>query len=176
MNILSQLLQIITLKRRPQDIDFDEFSAIFYVVAAIGLGYVLLSLTPGYSKPLQYSLVQNLTQAATLYGILAINQKQSRFIQTCTTLFGISVIMQILVLGVQFIPGLALLSLFLQVWVFYLTILIMREALDSNTLIAVFVTIALGFVSLMAVVLIFPDFIEEFIVIFEAAQNQAAAT
>ncbi|MEM7361140.1 MAG: hypothetical protein AAF431_18780 [Pseudomonadota bacterium] len=172
MNILTQLLEIIFLKRQPQDIDYDEFSAFFYVAMAIGVGYIINTISGAYSRPLQYSLVQNVMQAVALYGILAINKKGNRFIQSCTTLFGVSAILQLVSLTSILIPGLAIFSLFLAGWVFYLTIIILRESLESSTLMAVFVAISIGFVSVAAVIMIYPDFLTEFVAIYEQAQKQ----
>lgn len=172
MNILTQLLQIISLRRRPQDIDYDEFSAFFYVGMAIGVGYILNTVPGFYTRPFQYSLVQNLMQAVALYGILAINGKGPRFVQTCTTLFGVSAILQTASLLTLVVPGLAIFSLFLTIWVFYLTIIILRESLDSSTLMAVFVAIAIGFVSVAAVLMIYPDFLDEAVTLYEQARKQ----
>lgn len=174
MNILTQLLQIIALRRKPQDIDYDAFSAVFYVVAAVGLGYLINNATSAYSKPLQYSLVQNLSHVAALYGLLVLNKKQNRFVQTCTTLFGVSVILQFISLGTTLSPVFAALSLFFVIWGFYLSILILKAALDTTTLSAILIVIALGFISVSLVAMIYPSFLEEFMSIVESAKQQSA--
>lgn len=172
MNILTQLLQIITLKRRPQDIDYDEFSALLYVAIVIGLGYFINTLSAIYSKPFQYSLVQNIAFVITLYGVLAINKKQSRFIQTCTALFGVSAIVQFVSLSSVYIPVLKYFSYFLTGWLIYLTILVLRESLETNTIAALLVLISINILSIVPLVTLYPSFMQDIVTFYEAVQKQ----
>lgn len=161
MNILTQLFEIILLKRQPEDIDHDQNFAVLFLVAAIGLTYIVNSISGFYSQPLGYSAVQNLAQAGLLYLALSFAKKQNRFIQTCTALFGISSIMLLFAIIVQAVPALALIGVMLNGWVIYLSIKIIRSAFNINILSSIFLTISISLFSIIAVSMIFPEFITE---------------
>lgn len=161
MNILTQLFQIILLKRQPEDIDHNQSFALIFLVTAIGLTYVVNSVSGFYSQPLGYGIVQNLAQAGLLYLALSLAKKQNRFIQTCTALFGISSIMLLFAVIVQAVPALALIGVMLNGWVIYLSIKIIRAAFNINILSAIFLTISISLFSVIAVSVVYPEFITE---------------
>ena len=171
MTILIQLIQIITLQRRAQDLDYDQFSAIFYVVFTIGLGYLINSFAGVYSEPFWYSFTQNMAQVAVLFGLLKVNGKESRFVQTCTALFGVSALLACLTILVSVIPVFQLFTLLIIGWTFYLVVLIIKEALDCSIIRAVFLTIGMQIITVVAVLLLFPNFAVEIQAVVDAAQS-----
>ena len=172
MNIVVQLFQIITLQRRPSDLDYDQFATIFYVGMSIGLGYITNSLIKNFSHPLLYSLVQSLAQVAILYGILAVSQKSIRFVQTCTAIFGVSALLGCITLAISAIPGLGIINFFIMGWAFYMIVLIFKEALECSVGKAVLMTICLNMLAVIFLMLIFPDFTSEVESILNAASTR----
>ncbi|MBT8113742.1 MAG: hypothetical protein KJP04_00060 [Arenicella sp.] len=175
MTILIQLLEIITLRRRPQDLQYDEIAAAFYVVLTIGLGYLTNVIAEQYSAPLAYSLTQNGALALGLFGVLALNGKRVRFVQTCTAVFGVSALLGILTLAIVYIPGLAILTLLISGWGLYIMVLIMREALECSTLRALFIIIGIQIFSVIVLLLLFPDFLTELQSLLVVAQSESEA-
>ena len=173
MTILFQLLEIITLRRQPQDLQYDETAAAFYVVLTIGLGYLTNVIAEQYSAPLAYSLTQNGALALALFGVLAINGKRIRFVQTCTAMFGVSALLGLLTLAIVYIPGLAIFTLLVSGWGLYLMVLIMREALECSTMRALLIVIGIQILSVMVLLLVFPNFLNELQSLLEVAKSQS---
>lgn len=161
MNIISQLIEIILLKRQPQDIDYDVNYAVMFLVAAIGLTYIGNSLSGVYSKPLAYSLVQNFSQAVFLYFALSLAKKQNRFVQTCTAFFGTGTILLVLMLVAFLVPALSIFGVLLHVWMIYLSIKIIRAAFGFNLISAIFLMISIAIFSFVTVTTVYPDFLKE---------------
>ena len=168
MTILIQLLQIMTLQRRPQDLDYDQFSAVFYITLSIGIGYLVNVLAGQYSKPLVYSLVQNIVQLILLYGVLSLNSKSTRFVQTCTAIFGIPVILGCLTLLFSQL-GLGIFNLFFLGWTLYMVVLIFKAALECSTAKALLIAVCLNLLAVGSNILLFPDFQKEVQAILNSA-------
>ena len=163
MNILIQLIEIITLKRRPQDLQYDEFAAAFYVVFSVGLSYVVHILGGKYSSPLAYAVLPTAALLGLLYGVLAINSKQNRFVQTCTALFGVQTIISLAVLAFSAVSFLRLFLPFLMIWNLYISVLIIKESLEASWIRALLILVGIQFISVMVLVVIFPEFFAEFL-------------
>lgn len=173
MNIFQQLVQIILRQRQPQDIDFDQNAAIFYVVATAGINYITSAQSGAFTQPLLISVVQTLAQAGVLFLFLKIANKSSRFVQTATALFGITAILSILVWVIAQIGVLSLLAFILLVWSFVLTVLILRAAFDTKLILAFLLTVALGAASVMITLLVIPDYVTEALQLFSGQQAAA---
>ncbi|NND83173.1 MAG: hypothetical protein HKN50_12160 [Gammaproteobacteria bacterium] len=171
MNILLQLLEIITLRREPQDLQYDEMAAAFYFVASVGLGYITHIIAAVYSQPLMYSVVLNCAQAGTLYGVLSLKGHKNRFVQTCTAVFGVTVLLGLARLIFAHIPLLGILVLAVVGWALYLLVIIVRAALDCSTINALLVVIVMEFVSVVVLLLVFPQFLVEFQQLLEVARS-----
>ncbi len=160
MKILTQLFEIIILKRRPQDILYDSSAAVIALVATIATSYFSIVLAGTFSQPLGFVVVQVVTQAVIFYLLLSITQKKVRFIQTITALFGVSAILQFIALIIMQLPGLGVMGLILTAWNFYIMILILREAIDCTTLQSIIITIIYHFIIGLVLLMLFPDIFE----------------
>ena len=158
MTILIQLFEIILLKRKPQDITYDEYQCLVYAIASLTIGYIFTSLDSDWSQPFFYSSVHVLAQSGIYFLILATNNKHNRFIQSYTAILGTSVILGIVILLIQYVPILNSFILFFMIWQFYITILITRVTLDCSTFKSILVTIAVSIFSIVFLLTISPNF------------------
>lgn len=175
MTILSQLIEIIFLKRRPQDIDHDQMAAVYYLLLMIGFAYVMTAISGQYSKPLLYSAAQYLSQAAVLYLFLRLSGKHSRFVQTCTVFFGINALLSAPLLVIILVPSLALLWIVIAAWSFYITVLTLRDAFDVSAFASIFIYIAISISAVFISFILFPDFKDEVLLLVKQvadAQSQ----
>lgn len=163
MTILSQLIEIIILKRRPQDIEFDQTAAAYYLILMIGFAYIMTAMSGQYSRPLLFSAVQYLAQAGVLFLFLRIANKQTRFIQSCTVFFGINALLSIPVLLFIVVPGLSVLWMFVAGWTFYISVLTMRDAFDASIFAAIFIYIAISITAVVISFVLLPEFQDEFL-------------
>lgn len=173
MSIVLQLFEIIIRRRQPQDIDYDIVAAVLGFGALVATNYFITSLQPIYSKPLVYSFTQSTVLAIILYGILKLANKEQRSVQTLTAIFGVTAILQMSTLLIFQVPILSPMTLLLGLWDVYLSMLILKAALECSLLQSVLLTV--GYKILVAVILIlfFPEFINESFSILEQAQKRA---
>lgn len=178
MQIIRQLVEIIIRKRQPQDLDFNSNAAAISLACSIGLGYMLYSKIPQISQPLIYNIAMVLLQALAIYGFLAINKKANRFTQTITAIFGVTVILQIVTVGLGQAGILATFSLLVTLWNLALVISIMRSALECSIIKAVIVTLGYHLFMGIFMAMLFPKFPVELQSILEAANTalQTAGT
>lgn len=170
MTIFSQLIEIILLKRRPQDLDFDQAAAVLYLVLTIGINYISTSMSGAFSHPLMISAVQNLAIAGLLFAFLGFSGKGQRFIQTCTAMFGINAILSLVILFLAQVPVINLLIVVLMGWSFYLMVLVLRDAFDASLLKAVFLLIGINIIAVFFTTAVVPGYIEEFQALMQANQ------
>ena len=161
MNILQQLVQIILLQRRPQDLDFDYTAAIFYAVAAAGLTYITSAQAGVFSQPLAISLIQTVSQALILFLFLQIASRTQRFVQTCTAMFGVSAILSVIIWPIAQVPGLSILTPFLIAWSVVITIIILRDAFDASIIKALIIMVGMGALSVFILMLLVPTYATE---------------
>ena len=169
MNILLQLFEIISLKRRPSDISFDQTAAVIAFLAAIATTYFQLIANQTFTQaPLQFVITQALAQAVIFWLLLKSRGKDIRFVQTATALFGTAAILQFAALFIILVPALTILGIFLTAWSFYLMVLILSEAIDCNIIQSVLITIAYHFVIGLILVFLFPELFEQMRAAIEA--------
>lgn len=171
MNIALQLFEILIRRRQPQDLGYDVNAAALSFIAIIAMGYFITSMQVVYTQPLSYSIAQSLTQALVIYLVLRIANKENRFVQTITAIFGVSVILQMASLIILQVPGLAAATLFLTLWNFYLALLILKSALECSLAQSVFITIGYQVVVIFVLTLLFPELTKEFMSIVEEAKT-----
>ena len=149
MNIVVQLLQIITLKRSPSDISYDPNTAVMAFIAAVAISFLQLLASQQISTPLPFVTTQNLAQAAVFWLILRINDKENRYIQAATALFGVSAMLQLVVLALMQVPTMIVFGVIISGWNFYLLALILSTAIDAGIGRSLIITfayhIAIGF-------------------------------
>ena len=169
MNILLQLFEIISLKRKPSEISFDQTAAIIAFIAAIASTYYQLVASQTFTQAsLQFVVTQASAQALIFWLLLKARGKENRFVQTATALFGTAAILQFVALIIILVPALAILGLFLTAWSFYLMVLILSEAIDCSMLQSILITIAYHFVIGLLLLMLFPELFEQMREAFEA--------
>lgn len=159
------------LKRRPQDLDYDQTAAIFYVVVTIGINYISTALSGAFSQPLLISAVQNLAIVGILFAMLNISGKSQRLVQTLTAFFGVSAIISITTLLLVQLPVIGLLAVVLMGWNFYLMVLILRDAFDASMFRAVILVIAINMIAVFLTSFVVPGYVEEFQSLIQASQS-----
>jgi uncharacterized protein (DUF486 family) len=175
MQIIKQLIQILLRKREPQDLDYSLQAAILLAMSVVFLRYISFSSMSSLSNPLGYSLVSSIGEALVIYALLRSQDKAGRFVQTVTALFGITVLvtMASVIMTVTVILQLALPVL--VIWSIYLTVLILRAALDCSMLASLMLTIGYTAISYLLVILIFPKFQTEMLAEWETIKTAIEA-
>ena len=172
MNIVLQLFQIITLRRRPSDIGYDLTAAVMAFLAAVFSGYFQIVANQSFTTPpLPFVVTQALAQAGIFWLLLRIRNKQSRFVQTITALFGVAAILQFIGLLIIQVPALIIFGIMITAWNFYLMIIILSEAIDCSVIQSVLITIAYHFVIGVLLLMIFPDLFEQMQAAIKAAPS-----
>lgn len=158
MHIISQLFEILTLRRKVAELEYNPSVALLAGAVLVALGAYVNSLSPGLSQPFALSLAQYSVQALLLYGLLAMQSKSGRFIQTISALYGVTVMIQLASLVTLSVPGLVVIGLTLAIWNFYISIVIVRDTLETSTLMGLLWIFALNAASVVVLMTLFPDF------------------
>jgi hypothetical protein len=142
MNILNQLLQIITLQRRPSEIDYSETALALAFAGAVCSGYLFagafLEVFSEISKvvlarpPFWLIVIQLLTQSGFFYLLLKYNNKENRFVQTVTALFGITALMQLVCFVSLQVPQLLIVTPLAIGWNIYLMVAVLSQAIECS--------------------------------------------
>ena len=162
MNILKQLFEIILLRRRPRDLQYDEFAAAFSVVFVTGLTYLVHVQIEEFSSPLAYALIPTVVVVFTVYAILRAAEIHNRFVQTITAIFGTQCIIGILSMGIKSIEEIHVLLPLLVTWNTFIGVLVMKDAIDCKWLRAFFTFIGIQFLSIIVLTLLYPQFLAEY--------------
>lgn len=158
MPIVIELLQIITLQRAPQDLRYDQGAAVLSFLGLLAMSYFINGMMVEYTAPLGYAIVQSCCQAVVIYGLLKWRDKSMRYVQTVSALFGTTVILQMLTLVALQSSLFAAASILFSIWNFYLMIIILQAALDCSPLRSVIFTVAYHFITVMVLIIIYPNF------------------
>ena len=143
-SLLILFFDLIRLRRGPQDLPASQkllFITGFLVIVTAILGDQMNS---DFSGRLIFALSQVAILTATVWGILALNQKPERVVQTLTAFYGTSVLIQLVVWPFRSwllsmpeeaqqqatIPLFAIVVL--AIWSFVVMVHIYRNALDSS--------------------------------------------
>lgn len=158
MHIFSQLFEILILRRKVADLEYNPNVALLAGAVLVAVGAYVNSLSPELSRPFTLSFAQYAVQALLLYGLLALQAKGGRFVQTISALYGVTVMIQLASLVTISIPGMVILGLSLTIWNFYISIVILRDSLETSTLVGLLWILALNAVSVVILMTLFPDF------------------
>ncbi len=176
MQIIKQLYEITLRKRQPADLNYSLETAIILTITIIFLRYYSFSKMESLSSPALYSMLSIVGELALIFALLKSQQKDNRFVQTVTALFGVTLLMSTAILIAAMIPFVQLTILFLMVWSLYLMIVILRSALECSTPVAILLTIAYNAAGYLLVVILMPKFQTEMLLEIEkisAAYEQA---
>ena len=180
MQIFKQLVEISLRKREPQDIDYSVEAVAILFMAIVYLRYDAFNAIESLSNPFLYSVVSMAGELAFLYLIFASRDKTNRLVQTLTVLFGVSVLIVAVgrLMTLTVILQLAIPMLF--IWSIYLSVFILRKALECSAIVSLLLTFGYTFFGLFVVVMLFPEFEAQMLIeldnikaAMEAAQLQA---
>ena len=172
MTTFVQLLQIITLKRKSSEISYDPSAAIIVTMATIATTYVqIISSKLLNDQQLIFVVAQTIGQAGVIWLLLKIRNKENRYIQTVTALFGVSAILHLFGIIILQLPLLIVFGILFSAWNFYLIVLVLSEALECNIIQSAFITIAYHIVVTMFLYLLLPDLFENIIANINAAKT-----
>ncbi len=170
MNIALQLLEIIGLKRKPSEIAYDQTAAFLVFAVSIATAYFQLRSNKEFpSSAMSFALAQAIVQGTVFWFLLKIRNRENRFVQTMTALFGTTAILQFVALILMQVPAMAILGIFLTGWSIYIMVLILSEAIDVNILQSLLITIAYHFLIGLVLIMLFPEFLEQVRVAVEAS-------
>ena len=172
-SILILFFDLIRLRRGPQDLPASQG---LLIIAGFAL-VVTAILGDHFNNDLSNRLVFALSQVAiltvTVWGILALNQKSERAVQTLTAFYGTSVIIQLIVWPFRSwllslseeaqqqatLPLLVVVAL--AVWSFVVMVHIYRNALDSSRGKAILVSIITQLIVGMSILILFSDQLQQ---------------
>jgi len=162
MEIIKQLYQIVLRKREPEDLSHDLNTAILVIMTTVFIKYAYFSLIntlgDSFTYPLGYSLTSVAGQSGVIYLMLRAVGKDSRFVQTITALFGISILGGLAMAVMAYSIVLLIAVPLLLFWIVYIQLLILRSSFECSTVIALLITIIFLLVETWVVVLIFPNY------------------
>ena len=161
MQTIQQLFEIIFRRRSVSDLNYDPSIAIIGGAVLIAIGAYANSLSGQVDSPMAMSVAQYVLNTVLLIVLLAAYSKSSRAVQVLSALYGVSALIQVVAIGLQQINGLGILVMFLVVWNFILSIVILREGLDTSILPPLLWTLAINGVTVMIMFALFPDFAEQ---------------
>ncbi len=152
------LIKVCTRQAQPEDIKYNPSAAI-----VIGALYLLINAASfkgisTFSNPFAYATAMTLAQFLALYFFLRLVGKTQRFVQTHTALFGSLIVLGVATIALSLIPILGVFFLFLVIWQFYIPTIVLRSAMEVQTLIAFCTYIGLMFFGFVAVTLVFSNF------------------
>ncbi len=166
MNIISQLVQFILLKREVKDIQFSPPMAVTVIAvdsllllmaanfinnAGIQVGEVTINRFP-YSAALSYSILY----VGLFYSFFAAQEKQARFIQAAIAFFGTSVILTLANVIVAPLPGAGILILALAFLKIFCSVRVLTQSLGYSALRAAFSLLGISMMSYLIATTIFP--------------------
>jgi len=167
MNIISQLVQFIFLKREVKDIDYSPafaslfflLNTVFIVAWAYGINHAdIAEQTQRGIKSMPYGMVitVSICFAALYYGLFAAKQKESRFVQASTAYFGSSVILGFASGIASLVPSGILIMIIAQGLSFACSIRATMQSLDYSVLRALFSLIGITLMAIAVGAVLFP--------------------
>jgi hypothetical protein len=172
-SILILFIDLIRLRRGPQDLPSSQgllITAGFFLVVTAILGD---HFNNDFGNRLIFALSQVAILTATVWVILALNQKAERVVQTLTAFYGTSVIIQLMVWPFRSwllslseeaqqqatLPLLVVVAL--AIWSFVVMVHIYRNALDSSRGKAILVSIITQLIVGMSILILFSDQLQQ---------------
>jgi len=173
MNIINQLIELITRQRKPKDISYNINAAIAFTVASVFTNILVFTQSPEYTQPILYAIILNAGYILAMVVLLKVHKRENRLVQTLTALFGTSCLLSIAVYALSLVPFLALLVLVVQIYGLILYVYIIREAFDCPILVAIVIFIATHIFSGVLLIAICPNVLPEAMLMLENAQQTA---
>lgn len=175
MQIIHQLFEVIMRRRAVSDLTYDPTIAIIGGAVLMALGGYTNSLQPELESPMFMSVVQILINTLLLVALLRAYSKGSRSVQVLSALYGVSALLQTVALLAMQLNGLQIFVTFILVWNFILSIIILREGLETTILAPLLWTVAINMVTIVILLGLFPDFAEVFQAMLQEIEKAQAA-
>jgi len=170
-SVLSTFIDIIRFKGQasslPHGFNILTISAILSVLTATAL----ISGANVIKSPVTYSLVQMLSFAALYWLVLKAHKVDSRFIQSCTAIFGVNTIFQCLIYVLSAKLGIVEFSLLFTIWNIASQVYIVKGTLESSVGKSLFLWLGLQIVSSVALLLLFPGMSDAMVEILQKSQT-----
>ncbi|MEO0367705.1 MAG: hypothetical protein AAF197_02850 [Pseudomonadota bacterium] len=174
MQSIVQIFEIITRQRAPGDLEYNPAIAVIAGAVLISLGTYINSGLAQLSTPMLISAVQVLGQAMLTFVLLNVQGKGNRFVQTISAIFGVTVIVQVMALLTTPLPGGPAIAMLLNFWGFFISVIILKDALESGMLVAILWTITISIGVFLMLFVMFPDFEAFFKEIMEQVAQESA--
>lgn len=168
-SLLIIFVDLIRLRRGPQDLPSSQFLLIVIGFLLIVTAILGDHMSKDFFGKLVFSLTQIAILTATVWAILALNQKSERAVQTLTAVFGTSVLIQIVVWPFRIwllsmsedaqkqasVPLFAVVVL--AIWSFVVMVHIYRNALDTSKGKAIVMTVVTQMIVGLVMLTLFAD-------------------
>jgi hypothetical protein len=164
MALFRFFIRLARLQQAPQDLPASTTLLLLLVIGDIAIGTATRGV---YFGNLPKALLANLTEAAVLAGmvwlLLSVNDRQPRFTQTTTALFGLGVLYELMMLlphllalatGASQLAGLLMLALL--VWLHVAMGHVLRHAMDQSLGVGIALAVGVSAVTFVVVVNLFP--------------------
>ena len=172
MKTWHQLIQLYLNNIKAEDIEYDTNALVMVLFIGLGFNYLNFAFYSGFSEPIFYGVIVTIVQIAVIYGFLTLAQKANRFVQTATAVFGVAAIASTIQVVLVLSQILAIFVFAVVFWTLYIQIQVLKSAMETLGIMAFVVVIFMNVAGYFALMMIFPNFIQEFMQIYEiAAQN-----
>ena len=164
MNIVQQLLQILLLKRGPEDLEYNETAAYVACGLYIYTNYLIKVVLGTYSLPFSYTLVESLALIAFLFLAMSMLDLKNRFVQFVTGYFGVLSLQAaavVLMVSTGGSTGIFLICILASVWIMIVALKILIKTVDRGLLLPISLWFASNLVSSLILTMIFPQFSAE---------------
>ena len=171
MIIIRQLFEVILRKRAPSDVSYNVTAAVT-ACAAIAFGYFCIySSFKEFSQPLLYAVIITCSHIIAYALLLKLQGKENRLVQTLTTLFGVSFILNGLAFSFLLTQVLALVALFFWGYAIVTAIRILKSSFSCPTYLAIVIYISVSLFSSTMLSIVAPSVTEETQQLIESMQK-----
>lgn len=160
MQTFYQLLQIAFFRAKPQNFPFNPSYAGLAIFAFIITSYYPLVLQGKISQPLALACCQAALLTLSIFLILKLNKKDTRFIQSITVILGIQALLQIITLFLPLQEGVSIYTLFIGLWAFSISIYVLKEALECSVSSSLFLTLGYQMMVGSLLLFLFPEILQ----------------
>jgi hypothetical protein len=157
MSIATQIFEIYIRRREPKDIDYDEPAALLLVFVTIAISTLLFTSLDVFKSPVVAATGAILLELAVSYGILYMHEKTSRFIQMASAGMGVTIISYCLILLLESVPDTGIMVQAVHIWGTFLSIIILRDALECSFIKAMTITFIVVILSTFMIIQLFGD-------------------
>ena len=137
MNIVQQLLQIILLKRGPEDLEYNETAAYVACGLFVYANYLIKVVLGTFSMPLLYTVVESAALIAYFFLSMSVLNMSNRFVQFSTGYFGVLALQAaavVVLLSTGGSVGIAFLFIIVAIWITLVALRILIKTFDKGIL------------------------------------------